>query len=109
MPHPPPPARLLVALFGVALAQCSVLPPYETSPAAPAKGRPDPSSRVAVCYNSLTTNAAAVRAIAANACDPGTTPKPVDHDMSMSNCPLFEPLRATFSCIKPASPAAGEP
>lgn len=97
---------ILALLLLLALAQCQgVLPPYETVPAPLPKAQQNaggtPPTRVAVCYNALTTTAAAVRAIAAERCEAGTVPKAVDHDHSLNFCPLLQPARATFACTQP--------
>ena len=94
-------------LLLLALTQCSdMLPPYETVPppltlpqqrAAAASGGDD---RVAVCYNALTTTATRVLAIASASCGPGMVPRALDRDFHLSNCPLLQPARATFACVK---------
>lgn len=88
--------RRLVLLPLLGLAQCGILPPFQTAPPPNAKG-----DVVAVCYNWLTTTAEAVRAIATEGCDPGTTPQAIDRDMTLENCPIFVPVRVTFMCAKP--------
>lgn len=103
-------ARSAAVLSLLALTQCGsgMLPPYETVPplltpaerqAAERAGTAD-ETRVAVCYNALTTSAAAVRAIAAASCGADFVPRPVGRDVSLSNCPLLLPARATFACRK---------
>lgn len=52
---------------------------------------------VGVCYNSLFTTPAAVRAVAVNACGFEGTPYLLDQDMRLT-CPLLTPVRATFAC-----------
>ncbi|HUC65550.1 MAG TPA: hypothetical protein VMA53_08995 [Stellaceae bacterium] len=94
-------------LLLLALAQCSnFLPPYETVPppltlpeqrAVTASGG---DNRVAVCYNALTTTASRVLAIASASCGPGTVPHALGRDFQLSNCPLLQPARATFACVK---------
>ena len=84
------------------LAQCgrpaSVLPPFETV-APTVKNEPaNAALRVSVCYNSFTTTAEQVRAIAADSCGAETTPRPVERDLTLAHCPVLEPLRATFAC-----------
>ncbi len=87
------------------LARCSgAFPPYETvppplPPSQQASGAAP--TRVAVCYNAFTATADQVRAIAAQSCGAGTAPHPVEHDLSLSNCPLLTPSRATFACTAP--------
>ena len=96
--------RALLLLAALAGCEDQPLPPYETVPPALSKAqqkvKPQPT-RVAVCYNSFTTSAPEVLAIAKESCDPGTVPKPVERDFSLNNCPLLEPARATFACTKP--------
>jgi hypothetical protein len=97
-------AAPLLLLLG--LAQCDgALPPYETVPpalsSAQQKAGGTQPTRVAVCYNALTTTAAEVRALAARSCDAGTAPKPVAHDLTLNNCPMLQPARATFVCAVP--------
>jgi hypothetical protein len=89
--------RIAVAALLTGLVQCGVLPPFETV-TPPAKGEAADFTRVSVCYNSLTTTADQVRAIAADSCGAETTPRPLERDLTLTNCPLLEPLRATFAC-----------
>ncbi|HUH83363.1 MAG TPA: hypothetical protein VLX85_02070 [Stellaceae bacterium] len=98
-----------VPLFAllVTLAACgtAVLPPYETIPPPVSRAeRKDsgetPPPRVALCYNTFTTSAHALLALAKESCDPGTTPKPLERDFDLNNCPILEPTRATFACNK---------
>jgi hypothetical protein len=97
-------AAPLLLLLG--LAQCAgALPPYETVPPALTSaqqraGGAQPT-RVAICYNAMTTTAAEVRALAARGCEAGTAPKPVAHDLTLNNCPILQPARATFACARP--------
>jgi hypothetical protein len=94
-------------LLLLALTQCSdFLPPYETAPppltlpeqrAAAASGG---DNRVAVCYNALTTSAARVLALASASCGAGMVPRALGRDFQLSNCPLLQPARATFACVK---------
>lgn len=91
-------SALLVLWLG--LAACSgTLPPFETVPPALHKGDDAQVTRVSVCYNALTTTAEQVRAIASQSCGPDTTPRPVERDFSLRNCPLLQPARATFACV----------
>lgn len=97
-------ARSAAALLLLALTQCGsdMLPPYETVPPSAPTPRAGAAkeTRVAVCYNALTTNAAAVRAIAAASCGADLVPHPIGRDLDLSNCPLLLPARATFACRK---------
>jgi hypothetical protein len=96
--------RIAVAALLSALVQCSALsgalPPFETV-TPPARGDAAAVTRVSVCYNSLTTTADQVRAIAADSCGSDTTPRPLERDLTLNNCPVLEPLRATFACRPP--------
>lgn len=101
---------LAALLLPLALARCSgMLPPYETVPLAATKPEQQaattagtPPTRIGVCYNALTTTAAQVRAVAAQSCGPGTVPLAVERDLSLMNCPLLQPARATFACVAKA-------
>ena len=100
--------RIALAALLTGLAQCgrpaSVLPPFETV-APTVKNEPaNAALRVSVCYNSFTTTAEQVRAIAADSCGAETTPRPVERDLTLAHCPLLEPLRATFACEAPQQP-----
>jgi hypothetical protein len=97
-------AAPLLLLLG--LTQCEgALPPYETLPlalsSAQQKAGGTQPTRVAVCYNAMTTTAADVRAVAARVCEAGTAPKPVARDLTLANCPMLQPARATFACTPP--------
>jgi hypothetical protein len=90
----------------VALAQCQgTLPPYETVPPALSKAQQKQTgtqpTRVAVCYNAMTTTADEVRTLAARSCEAGTAPKPIARDLTLTNCPILQPARATFACTPP--------
>lgn|SRR5512136_383547 len=92
----------LLLLLLASLASCSGwLPPYETVPAKAHRGATNTGTRIGVCYNTLTTTAEQVRVIAMQSCDPGSVPHPVERDLSLDNCPLFQPARATFVCTAP--------
>src|SRR5579863_7104051 len=87
----------------LSLAQCSGwLPPFET--VAPSASSDGEGTRVAVCYNALTASPAQLLDIARESCDPGTTPRPVGRDLTLSYCPLLPPARATFACAAAAAP-----
>jgi hypothetical protein len=93
-------------LLPLALLQCGMLAPYATVPATlnkaqqptPAPGETLPT-HIGVCYNAFTTTAAEVRSIAAQNCDPGSVPRAIERDLSLTNCPIFIPARATFACM----------
>lgn len=94
--------RTVFAVLLAGLAQCgrpaSVLPPFETV-APTVKNEPaNAALRVSVCYNSFTTTAEQVRAIAVDSCGAETTPRPLERDLTLAHCPVLEPLRATFAC-----------
>jgi hypothetical protein len=99
--------RTAAPLLLLALTQCGrdILPPYATIP--PPLTQPEQrasageaATRVAVCYNALTTTAARVRAVAAATCAAGTVPRPLGRDFDLAYCPIFEPARASFTCTK---------
>ena len=98
----------ITALLLPGLAQCGVLPPFETQQPPLTKAETDvpggPPPRVSVCYNALTASAAQVLAVATAGCDPGTTPHAQERDYNLMNCPLLQPARATFVCLKNAEP-----
>lgn len=100
---------LAALLLPLALARCSgMLPPYETVPVALTKADQQatattdtPPTRIGICYNALTTTAEQVRAVAVQSCEPGTVPRAEQRDLSLGNCPLLQPARATFVCTAP--------
>ena len=94
--------RIVLAVLLAALAQCerpvSMLPPFETVAPSVKNAPANAALRVSVCYNSFTTTADQVRAIAADSCGAETTPRPLERDLTLAHCPVLEPLRATFAC-----------
>jgi len=101
------PRFTLAIVLLAALAACgtAVLPPFETIPPPLSRAERNaaggtPPSEVAICYNTFTTSAEAVLALAKESCDPGTTPKPQGRDFNFDNCPILQPARATFVCNK---------
>ena len=88
----------LITLVPALLSCSGSLPPFETVPPAPRAGEDANATRVAVCYNTLTTSAEDVLAIASRSCGVGAKPRAVEHDYSLDNCPLLQPGRATFVC-----------
>jgi predicted small lipoprotein YifL len=94
----------VLALVGVAtLAGCGALDPYPTFPQAATAGAA-PGQRVAICYNTLKTTLAEVRAAAQQECityNPRTRADPVETDWHLQNCPVLLPARATFVCRAP--------
>jgi hypothetical protein len=95
--------RLRLALIWSALlclTQCSGwLPPFETVP--PDAAADNATTRVAVCYNSLTASPEQLLGIAAASCGPGATPQPAGRDVALDYCPVLIPSRATYSCAAP--------
>ena len=94
--------RVVLAALLAGLAQCgrpaSVLPPFETVTPTVKNAAANVAPRVSVCYNSFTTTAEQVRAIAADSCGAETMPRPLERDLTLAHCPILEPLRATFTC-----------
>jgi hypothetical protein len=97
-------AAALLLAGAAALAGCSALDPYPTTPrpaqpgaAAPLKRTPA-SPRVAICYNTLATTLPEVQAAAQQECSANTVAEPADTDWYLQNCPLMLPARATFVC-----------
>lgn len=93
---------IVLALTGAAaLAACGALEPYPTFPQSASAGAA-PGHRVAICYNTLSTTPAAVRAEAQQECaadNPRTQAEPAETDWYLQNCPLLLPARATFVCV----------
>jgi hypothetical protein len=93
--------RRRIAILGLAMlaAGCGAnVVPFETLPQ-PNTTVPAAADTVyvGVCYNSLFTTPADVRAVAVNACGLEGTPYLVGQDMRLA-CPLLTPVRATFAC-----------
>lgn len=93
--------RFVLASLLLALAACGMLPPYETVPPPLKRGEQNPGQRVSVCYNPLTTTTEKVRALAAESCGTGMTPKPIEGSIGLNSCPLLIPERGTFLCTAP--------
>ncbi|MGO8921114.1 MAG: hypothetical protein ACLQJR_34950 [Stellaceae bacterium] len=96
-------------LLPLALAQCGILAPYQTVPATLTKSQRAPvpaggtaPTLIGVCYNTFTATAEQVRAIAEQACEPGTVPHAFERDFKLINCPLLQPARVTFACMAKA-------
>ena len=91
----------LALLAATMLPGCDALDPYPTfAPVVPAGTLPS-GYRVAICYNTLRTPLAQVRAAAQQECainHPHTVAEPVDTDWYLQNCPVLLPARATFVC-----------
>jgi hypothetical protein len=92
-----PHAWPLILLGAAVLAGCGALDPYPTTPRAAPPGTAA-GSRVAICYNTLTTTLAEVRKAAQEECAAATVAEPADTDWYLQNCPLLLPARATFRC-----------
>ena len=106
--------RRLVTFAALALAGCSNFAPFETQtpnlgPGGQAQqtaqemvasvGASPADAPVSICYSRLSTQPAQVAALAAEECNKGETPKLVDQGVDLTACPLFIPVRATFSCV----------
>lgn len=89
---------VLVAAALLILDGCGVVAPYPTAPASAEAS--DRGPRVAICYNTLHTTLAQVRAEAQRECGAGTVAEPLDTDWRMDDCALLVPTRATFACTK---------
>jgi len=98
----------------LALTGCTSFAPFETQtpnlgPGGSAQQTPQEmvasagaspaNAPVSICYSRLASNPAQVQAMAAQECDKGETPKLVDQGVDLVACPLFIPVRATFSCV----------
>jgi hypothetical protein len=83
---------------GIALAGCSALQPYPTSPANALPGEVDAGPRIAICYDALVSSLDEVRAAAQQECAPDTEASSVGTDWYMTYCPVLLPARATFVC-----------
>ena len=90
--------RLSAIAAGAALlAGCGALDPYPTA-ALPVPSGGAAGPRVAICYNTLTTTLAEIRAQAQQECAANTVAEPADTDWYLQHCPLLLPARATFVC-----------
>ena len=92
-----PRAAKLLLITVAALAGCTLLDPFPTAPRAARPGQPT-GSRVAICYNTLTTSLPDVQTQAQQECSADTIASPADTDWYLQNCPLLLPARATFVC-----------
>jgi len=100
---------LAVALTA-ALSGCGSqsLRPFDWAAEPAPRGPKEDFDRIGVCYNRQTATPEQVYEVAKAKCDPGTTPYLIDQDMLLS-CPLLTPARATYACVKTASPATPAP
>lgn len=104
----------IVTFAALALAGCTSFAPFETqTPNLGPGGQQEQTSQemvaaagaspadapVSICYSRLSTKPAQVAAMAAEECNKGETAKLVDQGVDLVACPLFIPVRATFSCV----------
>jgi hypothetical protein len=97
-------AAALLLIGALALDACGALDPYPTVPRDLPLGTTS-YPRVAICYNSLSTELPAVQQQAQQECDanaPRTVAEPSEIDWYLQNCPLLLPTRATYIC-RPAA------
>lgn len=81
--------RIAAALALLTLTQCTNLAPFEG---------PQPSADAhSICYNRAATNEAAVRRLAAAACN-GGAPRLLAQGFDLSDCPLLVPMQLSFTC-----------
>ena len=92
-------ARRLVFAAAAALAGCSMVAPYPTSPAETEKGQPR-GTRVALCYDRFASSPAEVQKSAQEQCPPGSRASLLDTDYHLDYCPLLLPAHATFVCLR---------
>ena len=108
--------RRIVTFAALALAGCTSFAPFETqTPNLGPGGQREQTSQemvaaagasladapVSICYSRLASRPEQVAAMAAEECDSnkGETPKLVDQGVDLMACPIFIPVRATFSCV----------
>lgn len=89
---------MLSIATAAALAGCSAFDPYSTYPRQPEANTHEAGPRVAVCYDTLVTSAAAVRQAAQSQCTADSVATRIDTDWLLQYCPLLLPARATFVC-----------
>ena len=90
--------RAAVIAGAAALAACSALAPYATTPAAPDPRVADAGPRVAICYNTLHSTLQKVQEEAQSECGTDTVAEPVETDWHLVHCPMLLPARGTFVC-----------
>ena len=110
LPH----IRHIVTFAALALAGCTSFAPFETqTPNVGPGGQPEQTAQemvaaagdspadapVSICYSRLSTKPTQVAAMATEECDKGETAGLVDQGIDLTACPLFIPVRATFSCV----------
>jgi hypothetical protein len=89
--------RLVPLLLPLLLGGCGALAPFEAAPPGALPGGGD-GVPVSVCYSRLASTAEAVRAVAAEACHGGGTPRLVGSTWDLAACPVLTPARAVFAC-----------
>jgi hypothetical protein len=90
--------RCVLALAAAALAGCSQLQPYATSPRAARAGEVDTGPRVAVCRDPFVSSLDDAQRVAQEECTANTIATYSSTDWYLQNCPLLLPARATFVC-----------
>jgi hypothetical protein len=92
--------RALALSLTLILGGCGALAPFESAPphTLPAGVT---GTAVGVCYSRLASTTETVRAIAAQACGKGETPRLVDTSWDLTVCPVLTPARAVFVCGGP--------
>jgi hypothetical protein len=93
---------MLAAGAALMLAGCSVLEPFATYPRQPEATTHDAGPRVAICYDTLVSSAAAVRRAAQQECAANSVATRIDTDWLLQYCPVLLPARATFVCAPKA-------
>jgi hypothetical protein len=89
---------MLSIATAAALAGCTIFDPYPTYPRQPDAKTHDAGPRVAICYDTLVSSAAAVQRAAQSECTASTVASRVDTDWLLQFCPVLLPARATFVC-----------
>ena len=90
-------ASVLAVAFA-ALAGCSALEPYATSPRAARPGEDASLTRVAICYDTFVSSLDQVQAAAQQECAADTVATYSSTDWYLQYCPLLLPARATYMC-----------
>jgi len=92
-------AGRLAVCFAALLSGCDPTAPFATYPLQPRPGVVDPRTRVAICYNTLSTSLDRVQELARAECVGNATVVLIDTDYRLDTCPLSAPGRATFACM----------
>jgi hypothetical protein len=93
------PAVPVLAAAALALAGCSSLAPFATTPHAAKAGARETGPRVAVCSDGLVSSRAEVRAAAQQQCPAHTVATLAATDWWLQHCPILVPARSTFRCV----------